>query len=100
MPIFLGFCLFRPPQLRPQNIFENTVLGGSPVTSLARLANNPDEMSQAISKDVNAIGLLTRHWKTGDTSEVFTAASNLPVLAITQSQPQGVLAQILACLQK
>ncbi|MGA2490492.1 MAG: substrate-binding domain-containing protein, partial [Anaerolineales bacterium] len=63
-----------------QKIFKQTVLGGSPVTSQARLANSPDEMSQAISNDVNAVGILTRRWKTKSTSEVFIAASNLPVL--------------------
>jgi PBP superfamily domain len=83
-----------------QQIFEQSVLGGGSVTSSARLANTPDEMSQAISRDVNAIGIITRHWKTGNTLEVFTAASNLPVLAITMNPPQGTLARIIACLQK
>ena len=83
-----------------QQIFDQTVLGGSPVTSMARLANNPDEMSQAVSKDANAIGIITRHWKTENTSDVFTAANNLPILAISLSEPQGTLAQILGCLQK
>jgi hypothetical protein len=83
-----------------QQIFEQKILGGSPVSSLARLANNPDEMSNAVSIDVNAIGLVTRHWKTGNTSDVFVAAGSLPVLAITRSEPKGTLAEILACLQK
>jgi len=83
-----------------QQVFEQSVLGGSPVTSLSRLANSPGEMSQAISKDANAIGILTRRWKTGSTSDVFAAASHLPVMAITQSEPQGALVTILACLQK
>jgi len=89
-----------PPGEDVQQILEQYFLGGNPVTSTARLANSPDEMSQAIGKDVAAVGIITRHWKTGNTTEAFTVASNLPILAITQSKPQGSLEQILACLQK
>ena len=83
-----------------QKIFDQTALHGSPVSSAAHLANNPDEMLQAIEKDVNAIGIITQHWKTGNITGVYTAASNLPVLAITFSKPQGNLTNILACMQK
>ena len=83
-----------------QQFFERTVLYGSPLASSARLANGPDEMEQAIEKNVNAIGIITHRLKTGNVSEVFTAASSLPVLAISQNKPQGDLEQVLACLQK
>jgi ABC-type phosphate transport system substrate-binding protein len=83
-----------------QEIFEQFILGDSPVTSLARLANSPEEMSQAVSNDIDAIGIITRRWKTENTLVVYTAARSLPVLAITQSEPRGNMAQILACLQK
>ena len=83
-----------------EQIFESSVLEGSPVTSQARLANNPDEMSKAIAEDVAAVGIITRHWEAGNTSQVFTIAANLPVLAITPSKPQAALEQILSCLQK
>ncbi|MGB8212208.1 MAG: substrate-binding domain-containing protein [Anaerolineales bacterium] len=85
-----------------QQIFEQTVLGGSPLTSSARLANNQHEMVQAVTKDVNAIGIITQREKvvSGNIKDVFTAASSLLVLAITASRPQGTLASISACLQK
>lgn len=83
-----------------QQIFGETVLGGSSITSQARLANSPEKMSQAIAGDVDAIGIITRRLKTENTSDVFTAVSNLPVLVSTLSEVQGDLAQILACLQK
>ncbi len=82
-----------------QQIFEQTTLGGSPVTSTARLAAGPDEMVQAITSDVNAVGILTRRWKADDISSVYTVAS-VPVLALTPGEPQGVVQKILACLQK
>jgi hypothetical protein len=67
---------------------------------LARLANNPEEMSKAIAGDADSIGIITRRLKTENTSDVFTVASSLPILVITRPQPQGNLAQLLACLQK
>lgn len=82
-----------------QQIFEQTALGGAPVTSLARLASGSEEMAQAIAEDVNAIGLLTRHWKTENVSDVFTVAT-APVLVLTPDEPQGTLHDIVACLQK
>jgi hypothetical protein len=83
-----------------QVIFKQIVLDGSPITSTAHMANNPNEMLQAVEKDANAIGIITQSLKTGDISGVYTTTSSLPVLAITFSKPQGTIAQILACLQK
>ena len=82
-----------------QQIFDQTILGDIPVTSLARQASSSDEMAQAVAKDVNAIGILTRHWKAGNVTEAYSVAT-VPVLAITPSKPQGALAELIACLQK
>ncbi len=82
-----------------QQVFEQTALGGAPVTSLARLAAGPDEMAQAVANDVNAIGILTRHWVAGNVSAVYTAAS-VPVLALTGSEPSAAVQEIVVCLQK
>ena len=82
-----------------QQIFTQALLSEAPVTSLAHLASSPEEMTQAIAADAGAIGLLTRHWKAGNVSEAYTVAT-VPVLAITPSEPQGALADALACLQK
>lgn len=82
-----------------QQIFEQIALRGAPITSLARLAAGPEEMAQAIVSDVNAIGILSRDWITANVASVFTAAS-VPVLAIPPAEPQGALAELLACLQK
>jgi hypothetical protein len=82
-----------------QQVFEQTALGGAPVTSLARLATGPDEMAQAVAGDVNAVGLLTRLWLTGNVSDVFTAAV-VPVLLLTPETPEGPSADLIACLQK
>ena len=80
-----------------QQVFART-LAGKPVVSSARLATSPEEMSRAIANDPHAIGILSRRWKTGNVSDVYVAAS-APVLAITPSEPQGVIKDLLACLQ-
>lgn len=82
-----------------QQVFEQALLAGSPISSAARLANSPEEVAQAVAKDMNAVGILTRGWKTGDVVEVFVAAS-VPVLVITPTSPKGARAALLACLQK
>jgi hypothetical protein len=83
-----------------QEIFDQTVLEGSPVSSGAFLAANLDDMVQAVGKDVFAIGIITGRWKTGNLTSVYKAANDLPVLAISLSKPQGTLANIIACMQK
>ncbi len=88
-----------PPGEDVEQVFEQAILGNTPVTSLARLANSPDEMSQAVAGDSNAIGLLSSHLKMNNVTSVF-AAFSAPVLAITPSNPTGVVRQILACLPK
>jgi ABC-type phosphate transport system, periplasmic component len=82
-----------------QTIFDQIVLNSSPVTPAARLASSPDEMIQAVSRDVNAIGILTGRLKTSSVSEVFTV-TNVPVLVLTRSDPPGGITRILSCLQK
>jgi hypothetical protein len=80
-------------------IFDQAILGGSPVTSTANLASGPEEMVRAISSDINAVGLLTGHWKGNNYTAVYTIAS-VPVLVITQNKPRGAIQKMVACLQK
>jgi PBP superfamily domain len=82
-----------------QQIFETNGMGGSPVTSLARLATSPAEMVQAVAQDANAIGLLNGRWKAEGLSTLFTVAT-VPVLVSTAAEPQGAVLQIINCLQK
>ena len=82
-----------------EQLFEQTGLGGSPVTSLARLAVSPDEMAEAIAGDANAVGILTKAWKAEGVSNLLTIATE-PVLVSTPVEPQGAVLQIINCLQK
>src|SRR5688500_18116562 len=81
-----------------QGVFDQFVMEGQTVTSSAQLAVNPQQMSDTLVNESNTVGILPRHWKAGDVREVFSVAT-VPVLAITQSEPQGVIKELIACLQ-
>lgn len=81
-----------------QEIFEKSVMQSRNIVSSARVAVDPQQMSDLLNAEVNAVGVLPRHWKMGDTREVFSAGM-FPVVAITQSEPHGTIQQLIACLQ-
>jgi hypothetical protein len=82
-----------------QDAFDQVVMAGRSVSASARLAVSPQQMSDTLVNEANTIGILPRHWKAGDTRDVFTVAT-VPVLALTNSEPQGVIQELIACLQK
>jgi len=82
-----------------QQIFEREIMQGTPITSLARLAATPQQMSDTLNSEKNAVGILPRHWKAGTVRDVL-ALPNVPVLAILKSDPQGAAKDLLTCLQK
>jgi len=82
-----------------QQVFDQAVMGGRSVTSLARLATSPQHMSDTLNNEPNTVGILPRHWKAGDSRFVYTIP-DVPVLAIINEEPQGATQAIIACLQK
>jgi hypothetical protein len=82
-----------------QDVFDQVVMSGRSVVSSARIAFTPQQMSDTLVNESNAVGILPRHWKAGDTRDVFSVAT-VPVLAITNSEPQGVIHELIGCLQK
>jgi len=82
-----------------QDVFDQVVMMGRSVNTSARLAVNPQQMSDTLVNESNAVGILPRHWKAGNVREVFSVAT-VPVLAITAAEPQGVMQELIACLQK
>ena len=81
-----------------QRVFEQAVMLGRSVTSLARLATGPQHMSDTLNNEPNTVGILPRHWKVGDSRFVYTIP-DVPVLAIVPKEPQGAIQAIIACLQ-
>jgi hypothetical protein len=82
-----------------QDVFDRFVMQGQEIAPSARLAVDPQQMSDTLINEPNTVGLLPRHWKMGDSREVFSAGT-FPVLAITPGEPQGMVRQLIACLQK
>ncbi|HLF75396.1 MAG TPA: hypothetical protein VI524_13660 [Anaerolineales bacterium] len=82
-----------------QVAFDRLVMAGRSVTPSARLAVHPQQMSDTLVKEPDTVGILPRHWKAGDSREVFNAGI-VPVLAITQAEPAGEIKNLIGCLQQ
>jgi hypothetical protein len=82
-----------------QIVFDQFVMKGRSVSSSARVAVNPQQMSDVLNSESNSVGILPKHWKVGDVREVYSVAK-VPVLALTQNEPQGAINQLIGCLQK
>ena len=82
-----------------ERVFEQAVMQGRSVTSLARLASSPQHMSDTLNNEPNAVGILPRHWKVGDSRIVYTIP-DVPVLVVVREEPQGAVQKILSCMQK
>jgi hypothetical protein len=82
-----------------QGVFEQAVMQGRSVTSLARLATSPQHMSDTLNKEPNAIGILPSRWKVGDSRFIYTIPE-VPVLALVHEEPRGAVQEIIACLQR
>ena len=81
-----------------QGVFDQLVMEGRSVVSSASVAAPPQHMSDTLVNESNTVGVLPRHWKVGDVREVYSVGI-VPVLALSTSEPQGVLQQLIACLQ-
>lgn len=82
-----------------QRVFDQFVMEGRSVTSSALIAVTPQQMSDTLVNQPNAVGILPRHWKVGDVREVYSVAK-VPVLALTDAEPRGAVKELVACLQK
>lgn len=82
-----------------QEVFNRSVMQRQNITPTARLAVDPQQMSDALVNESNTVGILPRHWKAVDSREVFSIGT-VPVLAITPTEPEGAVKRLIACLQK
>lgn len=82
-----------------EQVFAREVMSGQIVSSLARIALSPQQMSDALNRDKKAVGILPRGLMAGNTREIFSL-TGVPVLALTKSEPGGLTKALLACLQK
>jgi len=81
-----------------QMAFDQLVMKGRSVTSSARVAASPQNMSDGLNSEIISVGILPRHWLVENTREVFLAGV-VPVLAITKPEPQQTVTDLVSCLQ-
>lgn len=79
--------------------FDQLVMNERSVSSSARVAANPQEMSDILNAEKNTVGILPLHWKVGDMREAYSAGT-VPVLAIQTGEETETIRNLLTCLSK
>ena len=87
-----------PSDADMQGVFDQLVMQGRSVSSSASIAVSVQDMIDVLKSETAAIGILPRHAMTSDLREVYSAGT-VPVLAVTKSEPQGVVVDLISCLQ-
>jgi hypothetical protein len=82
-----------------QLVFDQLVMKGRSVTTFAGLATSPQQMSDLLNAEKDAVGILPKHWVAGAVRDVLSAGT-VPILAITKEEPQGAVKDLISCLQK
>jgi len=78
--------------------FDSQVMQGVPIVSDARLAPDPEIMQTVVGSDPGAIGILPASWQASSLHRILTGV-RLPVLVVSSQPPQGLAAELVACLQ-
>lgn len=82
-----------------QIMFDQLAMRGRSVTSSARVAGSPQKMFDVLNSESTVIGILPRHWMTGNTLRAAASIGKVPVLALTKSEPQAIVVELISCLQ-
>ena len=82
-----------------QKVFDQFVMSGRSAASFARLAVSPQQMSDVLNAEKNAVGILPERWKMGDVREV-REVGIAPALAILNAEPNDALMSLLSCVQE
>jgi hypothetical protein len=82
-----------------QVLFDQLVMKGRGATSSARVAANPQEMSDILNTEKNSVGILPRHWMAGTVRQVYSAGT-VPVLAIQNGEENETSRALLVCLSQ
>lgn len=80
-----------------QAMFDQLVMEGRSISSFAKVAASPQEMSAVLNSESNSLGILPKRWMAGNVRDVYSLGV-FPVLAMTQEDPQGAVKALLGCL--
>lgn len=81
-----------------QTEFDERILQGVSVTSSARLAATPEEMSALLSENTLAVGILPGSYLTGSLKPLYSVGT-VPVIAQTVEDPTPEAMALISCLQ-
>jgi hypothetical protein len=87
-----------PESDEARQLFEAEVMLGSPVDGEAHLATNPEDILAALDSAPNAAGVLPAAWADNRVQAV-DLDIQVPVLAVSMTEPSGFARDVLACLQ-
>lgn len=82
-----------------QRAFDKNIMGGRRFASSAKAATSIGQLSAALNSNPSAVGILPKSAMNENLRGIFSAGV-VPVLAISKTEPQGMIAKLIACLQK
>ena len=102
-PLYQIWTYSKGSELRP--IFDTAVLGNADTSPYAFLAPDPAAMLDAVTNDKHAIGYLPKSWlndavRTVNVDADLQNAFRQPILALTDTEPEGVMRAFLVCVQE
>ena len=81
-----------------QRLFDQFAMQGRSVSSSAKVASNPKIMTQTLEENTNAVGFIPKSLLNPNLKEVYSLGI-FPVLALTETEPQGAVKSLIGCLQ-
>jgi hypothetical protein len=81
-----------------QRVFDQFAMQGRSVSSFARVAPNPNIMIQMLEENPNALGFIPKSLLNQNLKVVYSVGI-FPVLALTETEPQGAVKSLIGCLQ-
>jgi hypothetical protein len=82
-----------------QQAFKQSVMGGTPLSTYARLASTPEGMLAGVAGNPGAVGILSSRLVTEAVLSAFNAVQ-VPVLVLTSDESQVGTDALITCLQK
>jgi len=85
-----------------QLVFDQVVMQGRSIAPSAYLATNSEHMVNVLESERQAIGILPEIWMMkmqGGSHEIYHVAT-VPVLVMSNNEPDGAVKGLIACLQK
>ena len=82
-----------------QIIFDKTTLGTGIPPTMARQAQNMQEMRREIAQDTSAIGISTKA-ELSTNLHILYSIGDFPILAVTKDEPEEIIISVINCLQE